>query len=316
MPTLLILAAGMGSRYGGLKQIDAFGPHDEAIIDYSIYDARRAGFGKVVFVIRRHFEAAFVEKIGRRYAASLDVDYAYQELDAAPPAGFDLPPGREKPWGTGHAILVARHAVREPFAVINADDFYGADGYRAAAQGLAELDHTDTTKTNTAHNGPARYCMVGYRLANTLSEHGAVSRGVCQTDDTGRLTHVVETHGIQRDTQTARITADPPDTDQSPPTLTGDEVVSMNLWGFTPSVFDHLDARFADFLQRRGHEPKSEFYIPFAVNDLIQSGRAQVRVLPCEASWFGVTYRDDKPYVELAIAQRVAQGEYPSPLWP
>jgi UTP-glucose-1-phosphate uridylyltransferase len=299
-PTLLVLAAGMGSRYGGLKQLDAIGPAGETIIDYSIYDARRAGFGQVVFVIRRDIEDAFKDKVGSRYVGKIPVTYAYQQLDALP-AGFSVPESRQKPWGTGHAILVARDLINEPFAVINADDFYGTQGYTTAARHLQQAQ--DSAK--------ADYCMVGYRLGNTLSEHGSVSRGICHLDTEGCLDHVVETHKIAR--TDGGIQADSPDGGKQ--LLTGDEVVSMNLWGFTPSIFDHLETQFKHFLEARGGEMYSEFYIPFVVNELIQSGQVRARVLSCEAKWFGVTFREDRICVEESIRKLVEGGVYPSPLW-
>lgn len=302
-PTLLVLAAGMGSRYGGLKQIDRFGPHGETLIDYSVYDAQRAGFGKVVFVIRREFEQDFRRIIGDHYASRFDVDYAYQELDALPP-GCELPAGRSKPWGTGHAILVAKDVVHEPFAVINADDFYGREGYAAA------VTHLETARDQ---EGVADYAMVGYRLKNTLSDHGRVSRGVCQVDHAGRLAHVIETHGIRR--ESSGVLADDPAGVELAFTLDDEQIVSMNLWCFTPSIFQHLERQFIDFFNARSSEPKSEFYIPAAVSQLIESGHVSAKVLACDAQWFGVTYQGDKPGVEDALAQRVEAGEYPAPLW-
>lgn len=300
-PTLLVLAAGMGSRYGGLKQLDAVGPNGETIMDYSVYDAARAGFGKVVFVIRRDIEEAFRTHIGDRYAGMIDVRYAFQELDRLP-AGFSVPEGREKPWGTGHAILMAEDLIAEPFAVINADDFYGAEGYRVAGDYLRQ-----------ARDGErADYFMVGYRLGNTLSDHGSVSRGICHTDAEGHLTDLVETHGIER--FEGGVRAPDPESPGEWVSLTGDETVSMNLWGFTPSIFTHLDTLFRDFLNAQGGEPKSEFYIPFVVNQLIQEGKATAKVLRCDATWYGVTFREDKAGVQQGIAEMVRQGVYPSPL--
>lgn len=301
-PTLLVLAAGMGSRYGGLKQLDAVGPAGETIMDYSVHDALVAGFGKVVFVIRREFADAFHEAVGGRYRDRVAVDFAYQEIDALP-GGFDVPDGRVKPWGTGHAILVARGVVDGPFAVINADDFYGQAGFAAAADHLTSARDTDA----------ADYAMVGYRLSNTLSEHGSVSRGICQRSADGILLSVTETHGIQRDGNT--IVADDPTTPGKTIQLTGEEIVSMNLWCFTPSIFKHLDEQFRQFLAERGSEEKSEFYIPSVVTNLIDSRKARVRVLTSDASWFGVTFREDKPAVQQAIAAMVNRGDYTSPLW-
>ncbi len=300
-PTLLILAAGMGSRYGGLKQLDRVGPSGETIIDYSVFDARRAGFGKIVFVIRRDIEQAFREHIGHRVAEDIAIDYAYQELDDLPD-GFTPPSERVKPWGTGHAVLAARDVIDEPFAVITADDFYGAEAHAAAAAYLRGAEDTDR----------ADYCMAGYRLANTLSEFGGVSRGICRCDDDGRLDHVVETLGIEQ--REGRIHADDPHSDGHRISLTGDEIVSMTLWGFTPSIFGYLDSMFTEFLEARGGEAKSEFYLPFVVNKLIRTEQARVKVLDCNATWFGVTFRQDKPFVQQRIAELVEAGDYPSPL--
>ncbi len=299
-PTLLVLAAGMGSRYGGLKQVDAVGPSGEAIIDYCVYDALRAGFGKLVFVIRRDIERAFRDAIGDRFERRAPVEYAFQELDMLPP-GFAVPPARQKPWGTAHAILVSAGQINEPFAVINADDFYGADSFRVLAKYL-----------RTAQDGNvAPYSLVGYTLRNTLSDHGAVSRGVCRADAQGYLQGVVERTKIERDGTGARYVGD----DGQFHRLTGDEPVSMNMWGFTPSVFDHFRAEFEKFLRTRGPEPKSEFFIPTPVNDLITAGQARVKVLPTNSTWFGITYREDKPAVEHSLRQLVAQGDYPKKLW-
>ncbi len=295
-PTLLVLAAGMGSRYGGLKQIDPVGPSGETVLDYAVHDARRAGFGRVVFVIRKEFEAVFREQIGAKYREQIAVDYVFQSLDALPP-GFAAPAGREKPWGTGHAVWCARETVREPFAVINADDFYGADSFRQLAAFLREA----STIARTAEK--ARFAMVGFRLANTLSEHGAVSRGVCATDAGGRLASIVERTGIlAADVGAGR-------------TFSGQEIVSMNCWGFTPALFAGLDRQFREFLAQRGAEPKAEFYLPAAVSEMIARGEADVRVLPTESAWFGVTYREDKPRVIAAVADLIARGAYPSRLF-
>ncbi len=279
----------MGSRYGGLKQIDPVGPGGETVLDYAVFDARRAGFDRVVFVIRRDFEALFREKIGARYAGRMAVDYVFQALDALP-AGFAAPAGREKPWGTGHAVWCAREAVAGNFAVINADDFYGADSFARLAQFLGG-----------ASGG--RFAMVGFRLANTLSEHGTVARGVCGVAADGTLQSIVEQTGIA-----------PADVGAGG-AYSGDEIVSMNCWGFTPALFAGLDAQFRQFLAARGGEPKAEFYLPAAVSALIAGGEATARVLPTESAWFGVTYREDKPRVEAAIAGLVAAGRYPGKLW-
>lgn len=297
-PSLLVLAAGMGSRYGGLKQIDPIGPSGEAIIEYSMYDAVKAGFGKIVFVIRQSFEQAFKDMIGDKLDGLCEVQYVYQELDRSL-GDFTLPANREKPWGTGHAILVAADAINEPFAVINADDFYGAYSYKAIAEYL----------TTTA--GKNDYCMVGYTLSNTLSENGTVSRGVCKCDADGNLLDVAEHTKIA--ITDGKVTG--LDDTGKEISLTGDEPVSMNLWGFGPSIFDHLKTRFAEFLAEHGNEEKSEFYIPFVVDDLIKQSIAKVKVLKSEASWFGVTYPDDKPSVVAQIAKLVENGTYPKNLW-
>ena len=298
-PTLLVLAAGMGSRYGGLKQIDPVGPNGETIIDYSIYDAMRAGFGKVVFVIRRDIEEPFKKIIGARFEKKIPVDYVFQELDKLPP-GFSMPPHRTKPWGTGHAILMAAGAVREPFAAINADDFYGAHSFRVLA------DHLKS--------GSADFAMVGFILRNTLSEFGHVSRGVCQTDRDGFLQTVTELTKIERDARVREIGAKAIGTDGKVLSLTGDETVSMNMWGFTTELFDCLRKLFVKFLEQQGAEEKSEFYIPFAVNELIRTQRARVKVLRTTDSWFGVTYREDRPFVVEGIRQLIARGDYPDKL--
>jgi len=296
-PTLLILAAGMGSRYGGLKQIDAVGPGGETIIDYSIYDAIRAGFGRLVFVIRRDIEQQFKEVVGARFEERIAVDYVFQELDKLPP-GFTVPPGRTKPWGTTHAILMAASAIRERFAVINADDFYGAQSYRLLTQQL-QTDASD-------------YTMVGFILRNTLSDFGSVGRGVCRVDSGGYLQNVVELTKIERDGAGAKDTSIAGQVAR----LTGDETVSMNMWGFTPQVFGQLRAHFQRFLESSGSDAKSECYIPSTVNDLILAGRARVKVLRTNDSWFGVTYREDRPRVVENVRQLINCGNYPEKLWP
>jgi len=301
-PALLVLAAGMGSRYGGLKQLDGFGPSGETLIDYSVYDAVRAGFGKAVFVIRESFADAFRQTVGERYANHIDVEYVYQEPDRLPP-GFSMPPGRIKPWGTGHAILLARDVLHEPFAVINGDDYYGPQGLRACAAFLG---------SSSAH-AAARFCMVGYRLANTLSPSGSVSRGLCERSSDDSLKRVTEMHHIRA--EGGRVLAADPDDPNSAVELSSDSIVSMNLWGFTPAVFDHLEQQFVTFLQRRAEEPDSEFYIPAVVDRMIRKQQATAHVLTCNAQWFGVTYRQDKPYVEQNIQALVSNGSYPTPLW-
>ncbi len=299
-PTLLVLAAGMGSRYGGLKQIDPIGPNNEIIIDYSIYDAIKAGFGKVVFVIRKDIEEMFKEHIGSRFEGVIKVEYAYQQLDDLP-EGFSVPEGRTKPWGTGHAIYAARDIVKENFAVINADDFYGKSAYRLLAQKL----------NNTKDGDVADYSMVGFVLSNTLSENGFVSRGVCELGENNILATVVERTNIVKTEDGAQATLENGDK----LSLTGNEVVSMNFWGFTPSLFTHLERMFIDFLKARGSELKSEFYIPTVVADLIKEGRATAEVLTSTDSWFGVTYPEDKENVVTNVRSLVENGTYPNKLF-
>jgi dTDP-glucose pyrophosphorylase len=295
-PTLLVLAAGMGSRYGGLKQIDPVGPNGETIIDYSIYDAMRAGFGRLVFVIRQDIGAQFREFVGARFQDRIPVEYVFQELDKLP-AGFAVPPGRTKPWGTTHAILMAADSIREPFAAINADDFYGAQSFRLLAQHFA--------------SGSADYAMAGFVLRNTLSDFGSVARGVCRVDGNDFLQAVAELTKVERDGHGAKNTG----SDGQITRLTGDEAVSMNMWGFTPAIFPQLKARFQEFLKKSGGEMKSECYIPITVNDLVAAGEARVKVLRTGDSWFGVTWREDRPRVVESIRQLIARGDYPEKLW-
>ncbi len=298
-PTLLVLAAGMGSRYGGLKQIDPVGPSGEIILDYSIYDALQCGFGKVVFVIRRDIEEVFREKVGSRWEKKVQVEYVFQDLENLP-APYKLPAGRTKPWGTGHAILSAADKVKEPFAAINADDFYGRSAYALLAKAFAA--NPDPEK---------RHFMVGFTLRNTLSENGTVSRGICVKDSNDLLTAVTERTDIL---PAPGGKAQFKDTDGTVYPLTGDEIASMNFWGFMPSIFDHLGGLFEDFLSKRGTEMKSEFYIPFAVSELIQRKLISVQVMSSTDSWFGVTYREDKPVVQQSIRDLIDSGKYPTPL--
>jgi hypothetical protein len=291
----------MGSRYGGLKQIDPVGPGGETVLDYAVYDAVRAGFDRIVFVIRRDFEAIFREKVGSRYSGRLAVDYVFQSADALP-SGWTPVPGREKPWGTGHALWCAREAIGSNFAVINADDFYGSDSFRRLGDFLGRARAAAT---------PAEFCMVGFRLANTLSEHGTVSRGVCEVAAAGELRGIVEQTSIAP----AEVGAGR--------RFTGDEIVSMNCWGFTPAVFPMLDAQLRAFLDRvAGRVPgaavdplKAEFYLPAAISTAIERREAAVTVLPTTSSWFGVTYREDKPRVTAAIAELIGAGVYPPKLF-
>lgn len=297
--TLLIIAAGMGSRYGGLKQIDPVGPNGEVIIDYSMHDALRAGFNKVVFVIRHSFEDAFREKIGNKLEGRTEVAYAYQELDSCLD-GFTLPEGRQKPWGTGHAILVAKDVIHEPFAVINADDYYGVQAY-----------HMMATQLKVINSIPDEYAMVGYVLRNTLSEYGTVARGVCHYDDQMYLTDVTERTSIRKEGKGA-IFIDEQGAEQS---LTGDEVVSMNLWGFAPDIFEHLQYQFSAYLREHANENKAEFYIPTAVDTLIKQGQKKVEILKTYDNWFGVTYRQDKEIAQGCVQELIEQGVYPETLW-
>jgi UTP-glucose-1-phosphate uridylyltransferase len=299
-PTLLILAAGMGSRYGGLKQLDAMGPSGEVVLDYSVFDAIRAGFGKVVFVIRRDFEEQFRTQIGSKFGDRIEVDYAFQDITDLP-AGFSLPEGRTKPWGTAHAVLAAEKVVHEPFLMINADDFYGRDAFAKIAADLT---------TPRPDDGKSHYSMVGYYLRNTLSDHGSVARGVCTRDASGRLSSVTEMTKIFKTASGAENR----ETDPALP-LTGSEVVSMNFFGFTPDIFPHLRAAFTEFLKVNGTDLKAECYVPKEVDALIQSGKADVTVLESNDSWFGVTYPEDKADVVASIQALVAAGAYPQSLW-
>jgi NDP-sugar pyrophosphorylase family protein len=300
-PTLLILAAGMGSRYGGLKQLDGMGPHGEVVLDYSVFDAIRAGFGKVVFVIRRDFEEQFRNQVGKRFANEIKVDYAFQDLHDLP-AGFSLPEGRTKPWGTAHAVLAAESVVHEPFLMINADDFYGRDAFTKIAVDLS---------TPRTEDGKSHYSMVGFYLKNTLSDHGSVARGVCTRDASGMLASVTEMTKIFK-TDTGAENRENAD---APVPLTGEEVVSMNFFGFTPDIFGHLRAAFTDFLKANGTDLKAECFVPKEVDVLIKAGKADVRVLESTGKWFGVTYPEDKAEVVGAIKALTEAGEYPSPLW-
>ena len=298
-PTLFVLAAGMGSRYGGLKQLDGLGPNGETIMDYSIYDAIRAGFGKVVFVIRRVFEADFREKIVSKYADRIPVELVFQELDNLP-AGFKVPEGREKPWGTNHAVLMGKDVIHEPFAVINADDYYGRESFQVLADYLKSIEGTE-----------GKYAMVGYRVSNTLSESGSVARGVCETNEQGFLTKVTERTKILREEDgVIRFIEEDGKTalDENTP-------VSMNMWAFTPDYFRYSEQCFVEFLKEHGNELKSESYIPSLVDELIHFGKATCRVLDTPSRWFGVTYATDRPQVVEKFAQLVKDGVYPSPLF-
>ena len=281
-PTLLVLAAGMGSRYGGLKQLDQLGPNGETIMDYSVAYALEAGYGKVVFVIRRNMEADFREHILSKYIARIPVEYVFQELDVLP-KGFSVNPERVKPYGTAHAILVAKDAVKEPFTVINADDFYGKDAFRVMSNFLQKEQDPATPE----------FAMVGYKLENTLSENGSVSRGVCVADNAGCLQSITEMTHIERKNGVIANTAP----DGAITELQPNTPVSMNFWGFTPLFFSKLDEMFAEFLQKNNDNPKSEFQIPTVINYFLQSGEARINILSSDAQWFGVTYQADRPYV-------------------
>ncbi len=298
-PTLVVLAAGMGSRYGGLKQVDPVGPSGEAILDYSVFDAIRSGFGKVVFIIRKDFADEFKAKVGSKYEGLLPVDYCYQDI-ADLPAPYTVPEGRVKPWGTAHATRAARNVVNEPFAVINADDFYGYDAFKRLG---AFLSNNDTF-------GKLHFAMVGYRLDMTLSENGSVARGICDVAEDCTLRGVKEMTKLVKAGEVAENRENP----DSPEIVALDARVSMNLWGFTPGIFDELERRFPAWLDENIAKEKSEWYIPFVVDELIREGRADCRVLPTESRWFGVTYREDKPYVTAAVRSLVDAGEYPGNL--
>ncbi|MCD8046367.1 MAG: nucleotidyltransferase [Clostridiales bacterium] len=303
-PILVVMAAGMGSRYGGLKQIDPVGSHGEVIMDYSLYDARRAGFEKVIFIIKHSFEDLFKEKIGNHISEYMDVAYAFQDLDDLP-KGYSVPEGREKPWGTCHAILSARRLINAPFAVINADDYYGTQCFRLIYDYLCS--HQDDEQY--------RYCMVGYRLKNTVTANGSVARGVCTADSEGNLTRVVERTKIAQYDGGIRFTEDDGATWTE---IDGDIIVSMNLWGFSESFIKEAEARFPAFLDEAlaANPLKGEYFLPSVVTQLLDERKATVQILPCPDKWYGVTYREDKPDVVKALADMTAAGQYPAPLWP
>ena len=298
-PTLLVLAAGMGSRYGGLKQIDALGPNGETIIDYSIYDAVRAGFGKVVMVIRKSIEDEFKQVFFEKYSGKIDVEYVLQELEYVP-QGAAYNPERVKPWGTAHAVLMADGVINEPFCVINGDDFYGADAFKQMADFLSQ-----------SKNDSSDYCMVGYQLSRTLSDYGYVSRGVCETDKNNMLLQVTECTQIKR-IGTVICYKDAQEVNQ---TLADDKVVSMNFWGFTPAYFKDTKESFEKFIQANGNNLKSELYIPTVLSELIDNKKASVKVLNSVAEWFGVTYQEDRSFVVERLKKLTEEGVYPSPLW-
>ena len=303
-PVLVIMAAGMGSRYGGLKQLDPVGGHGQVILDYSMYDARQAGFDTVVFVIKQSIEEEFKARVGRRVERHMKVRYVFQCMDDLP-EGYAVPEGREKPWGTAQAALAARHVVDGPFAVINADDYYGPEGYRKIYDYLCAHPDGDVYE----------YAMVGYLLKNTVTEYGSVARGVCAVDENGVLRDIVERTRIEKDGEDARYTEDG---GESWTALPGETTVSMNLWGFNRSFLDEAERRFAAFLDRTlvDNPRKGEDFLPSVVEQLIGEGKAQVKVLLSRDKWYGVTYREDKPAVTAAIAAMTAAGLYPDELWP
>ena len=296
-PTLLVLAAGMGSRYGGLKQMDELGPGGESIIDYSVYDAIQAGFGKVVFVIRKSFAQQFKDRFDPRLKGKIDVEYVYQELDNLP-EGYSVPEGREKPWGTGHAILMAKDVIITPFAIVNADDFYGREAYIQAAEFLAQS------------KSPSEYAMLGYDLSNTLSEHGTVSRAICNVDSNNNLLDLVERTKIGIEGDSIYYYED-----NSKTKLIGNEAVSMNFWTFKPTFFKQLSDHFISFLDIKGKELKSEFYFNGVVDILIKKDEVTTKVLNTHSKWFGVTYQEDRPAVQQQLKDLADKGFYPKKLW-
>lgn len=298
-PTLFILAAGMGSRYGGLKQLDGLGPSGETIMDYSVYDALRAGFGKIVFVIRHDFEQEFREKIVSKYEGHVPVEVVFQDINNLP-EGFHANPERKKPWGTNHAVLMGKDVIKEPFGVINADDYYGAESFRILADFLRSVEG----KTG-------RYCMVGFQIENTLSENGGVSRGLCEVSPEGNLTGVTECHGIQR--KEGHLVQTLADGTETP--FPEHANVSMNMWGFTPDYFDYSEKAFIEFLKENHDQLKAEFYIPTVVNDLIQNGTITLKVEETPSKWFGVTYAADRPATVAQFRKLVDEGLYPEKLF-
>ncbi len=295
--TLVLLAAGMGSRYGGLKQLDSMGPNGETLMDYSIFEAKKAGFNKVVFIIKRDVEEEFKSRIGTKYANVIDVTYAFQELSDLP-AGFQIPQDRVKPWGTGHAIYAARNIVKEPFVLINADDFYGTDGFVKLAHFLKN------SKAN-------EYAMCGFLLKNTVSENGSVSRGVCACNSENKLVEVIEHTKLITESGKYYSCFD----DGEKQELSADTIVSMNMWGFHPSLFDHLEELFVDFLKEHGNELKSEFYIPMVVDCLVKANKCTTEVLTSKDAWFGITYKEDKANVQASLLELIASGKYPNKLF-
>ena len=298
-PTLFVLAAGMGSRYGGLKQLDGLGPHGETIMDYSIYDAIHSGFGKVVFVIRKDFEQEFRDKILSKYESKIPTEVVFQSIDDLP-EGFTCPADRTKPWGTNHAVLMGKDVIKEPFAVINSDDFYGRNSFEVLGKALSELP-------DDSHD---RYFMVGFNVGNTMSESGTVSRGVCETQD-GLLKSVVERTKIGYDENHDIVFTEGDLVEKLEPTTP----VSMNFWGFTPDYFEHSEKSFVDFLKKSINVPKSEFFIPIVVSELVESGQSTVEMLRTDSKWFGVTYSEDRPAVVAKFAELHEQGVYPEKIF-
>ncbi|SEB81850.1 UTP-glucose-1-phosphate uridylyltransferase [Tenacibaculum sp. MAR_2009_124] len=297
--TLLVMAAGMGSRFGGLKQLSPINNFNETIIDYSVFDAKRAGFTKVVFVIRKEFEDDFKNLITHKYKNHIEVDFVYQNTKDLP-RGFDTNPNREKPWGTGHAIWCCRKNISDNFAVINADDFYGSESFKVIAK------HLNTLKTSELQN----QCMVGYKLINTLSDNGSVSRGICKVNSEHQVTSITERTQIEKKNDTIVFTEDNKET-----ILSADDIASMNMFGLTPATFQAFENDFKSFLADRGSELKSEFYLPTVINNLIARNQSAVTVLPTNAKWFGMTYKEDKAIVENNIKILTESGEYPEKLW-
>jgi len=298
-PTLLILAAGMGSRYGGLKQLDEIGPNGETIIDYSVFDAIRNGFGKVVFVVRKDFAKEFEDKILSKYINDIDVELVFQDVKNISDK-YSINSNRTKPWGTGHAVLAAKDAINTPFAVINADDFYGCSAFRIMAENLIQNEN----KTN-------RYSMVGYIIDNTLSLSGGVSRGVCDVDENNILTNIVERSKIEKTKDSICYI----DKDGLSVKIPSNTIVSMNFWGFTPDYFDYSEKLFDKFLKENENNLEAEFYIPTVVNSLIKNKEAKVEVLQTSAVWFGITYKEDKIQTIINIAELIQKGKYPGKIW-
>jgi hypothetical protein len=297
--TLVILAAGMGSRYGGLKQTEAFGPSGETLMDYSLFDGLRAGFNKVVFVIREDFAPAFKASIEPRLAGKIAVDYVYQKLEDLPP-GFSVPAGRNKPWGTAHALLCARKKVSGPMVVLNADDYYGPEAYRLSAEFLG----------TPCKSAKCEWALIGYTLRDTLSPHGHVSRGICQVDDAGFLTSIEEHTKITR--SGSRAVSELPNGSRE---LAGDEPVSMNFWAFHPDIFPAMEKTFGSFIKEHGNDPKAECFLPLAVGEEVREETARVRVLRTTGQWFGVTYQEERPQVQASIREMISAGKYPEKLW-